>query len=148
METKSGIERGPGLLRLTVSRPTDAPSGHHFRDTGEGDWSGTLDLLRNAADTMRAAHNRIGELEARYEEIVQLTVEQLKAAQKKMDDASERALAAEDRIRAADERSADDQQWLSQIESGLQELPRQAEALREVLCRELYYDVREARQYG
>lgn len=122
------------MLRLAVSRQTDPRPVHRTSESVDSDWCSALDRVRDAAATLRAADERIRELEARYEEIMQFTVEQLKVAQKKLDASTEQALAAEDRAKAADERSAADRRWLLEIQGGLEGLPRHAQSLQDVLA--------------
>jgi hypothetical protein len=79
------------------------------------DWSAALDLVRQAAEMIRAAEQRAEEREALTREVVQRATQQLEAAEARIQAAEARARAAEARARAAEASAKEADEWLGRI---------------------------------
>jgi hypothetical protein len=79
------------------------------------DWSAALDLVRQAAEIIRAADQRAEEREALTREVVQRATQQLEAAEARIQAAEARARAAEARAQAAEVRAREADEWLGRI---------------------------------
>jgi hypothetical protein len=79
------------------------------------DWSTALDLVRQAAEMIRAAEQRAEEREALTREVVQRATQQLEAAEARIQAAEARARAAEARAQAAEARAKEADEWLCRV---------------------------------
>src|SRR5919112_530141 len=84
------------------------PRGHAMSDVPYADWTETLQLVNRFADQLRAAEERIAELERACEELSE-------RAQREIADMTERLENAEIHVRDAGERRRDAEEWLRRI---------------------------------
>ena len=120
--------REPGLEGLEKVLRFAAP-----RKDGEGERSASLsahdityaiDLVHDAAKSIKAAEERVREGDARTQAIAQRATEELKSAEARVQAAEARARAAEARIQEAEARAHEAENWLRQIFSTISdELP-------------------------
>lgn len=89
------------------------------------DISQALDLVHEAAQTIRSADERVREGEARAHALIQRAADELKSAEARVGAAEARARAAEARVQEAEGRAKDAENWLRQIFSTIsEELPQ------------------------
>ncbi len=86
-------------------------------------WATTLGLVDKAAEALNVAEQRIRGLEARHEELVQLTRDELQSAQARVKAAEERAIKAEHWANEAEKGAKDADEWLTRLHERLQRLP-------------------------
>jgi len=118
---KTGLEGLDNVLRLAFP-PEEGPEAADRKGPSERDWVKTLYLVDQAADALRAAEERIKDLEARNEELVQRATDELKAAQAMVQQAESRAMRAETRAKEAEERAKVDRDWLMRIHDAMEHL--------------------------
>ena len=85
-------------------------------------WTTTLGLIEETAEALQAADQRIRELEARGEDLVNLAKAKLQNAKASINAAEARALKAEQRANEAEEKAKHPREWLTRIYEGLEQL--------------------------
>lgn len=95
-------------IRAALSSVRDARPDDHVGQ----DWSGTLDLVVRASDVLRAAEERVRELEASNRELAERAANQAEALQA-------RILQAQVRADEAEQRRKEAEQWLRRIHGAI-----------------------------
>lgn len=89
------------------------------------DFASAIEIVREAAQSIRAAELRAAEAEERMDELVQRATEELRAAELRIQRSDDRARAAESRAAEAEGRLREAEDWLDRIyEVIAQELPQ------------------------
>lgn len=115
------------ILRL---HPASASPAHRYARPAAispNEMSAALDLVHEAAATIRNANERIRDSEARTQALLQRAAEELKTAEARAAAAEALANAAEARAADAQQRAEEAENWLRQIFATIsQELPNRA----------------------
>lgn len=110
------------ILRL---RPQETAAASRPAAITSSDISSALDLVREAAASIRDADDRILQSETRTHGILQRASEELKAAESRAEAAEARVKAAEARAKEAESRADEAENWLRQIFAAIsEELPK------------------------
>jgi hypothetical protein len=97
------------------------------------DWSTSLDLVRRAAQAMRAGAERVEQIEARAQAVTQRAAQELEDAQSKIEALEARLTVAEARAKNSAARAREAEGWLWRIDEAItQEIPESLRLLETV----------------
>ena len=122
----SGIEGLEKVLRFTTpGREGEPESGRERGVFTSREITHAIDLVHEAAQSIRTAEERVRDGEARTQALLERATEELKSAEGRVQAADARARAAESRAQEAETRAREAENWLRQIFSAIsEELPQ------------------------
>jgi hypothetical protein len=112
-------------LRLALAPTEQATEARPERNgPAKRDLSAALDLVHQAAESIRVTEHRAREMEARTRALADRATEELKLAEQRIQAAEARARAAEERAQQAEARTQEAEEWLKRIHDVIvEELP-------------------------
>ena len=120
--TFAGLDK---VLRLALA-PKEQSSVPRS-SVAQRDLTAALDLVHQAAESIRVTEHRAKEMEARTRALADRATEELRLAEQRIQTAEARARAAEERAQQAEARAQEAEEWLKRIHDVIvEELPPRA----------------------
>lgn len=124
-ETVPGFDGLEKVLRFSLPGREGDAGRDRASTLSARDISQAMDLVHEAAQSIRAAEERARDGEARTQALLQRATEELKAAEARVQASEAKARAAETRAQESEARASESEGWLRQIFATIsEELPR------------------------